>query len=111
MKIIHFTVNGKPTEVAIDERESLADTLRKRLGLTSVKKGCEVGECGACTVLVDIDSSLPDGMGPGRASSPWEACWAQTGVEPVQKAFVEEAGQCGFCTGADHDSGGNCGHR
>ena len=53
MIIIHMHVNGKDVEVAIDERESLADTLRERLGLTSVKKGCEVGECGACTVLVD----------------------------------------------------------
>ena len=51
LKIIHMTVNGKETELAVDERESLLDTLRNRLGLTSVKKGCEVGECGACTVL------------------------------------------------------------
>ena len=49
LKIIHMTVNGKETELAVDERESLLDTLRNRLGLTSVKKGCEVGECGACT--------------------------------------------------------------
>ena len=53
MQILHMTVNGKDVEVGIDPRESLADTLRERLGLTSVKKGCEVGECGACTVLVD----------------------------------------------------------
>ena len=53
LKIIHMTVNGKETELAVDERESLLDTLRNRLGLTSVKKGCEVGECGACTVLVN----------------------------------------------------------
>ena len=52
LKIIHMTVNGKETELAVDERESLLDTLRNRLGLTSVKKGCEVGECGACTVPV-----------------------------------------------------------
>ena len=44
LKIIHMTVNGKETELAVDERESLLDTLRNRLGLTSVKKGCEVGE-------------------------------------------------------------------
>ena len=53
MEILSCTVNGRPVEVGIDPRESLADTLRERLGLTSVKKGCEVGECGACTVLVD----------------------------------------------------------
>ena len=61
LKIIHMTVNDKPVELAVDERESLLETLRDRLGLTSVKKGCEVGECGACTVLVDgeaIDSCI-----------------------------------------------------
>ena len=51
LKIIHMNVNGKAVELAIDDRESLLDTLRNHLGLTSVKKGCEVGECGACTVL------------------------------------------------------------
>ena len=59
LSIIHMTVNGKEVELAVDPRESLLDTLRNRLGLISVKKGCEVGECGACTVLVDgeaIDS-------------------------------------------------------
>ena len=61
LKIITVTVNGKETELAVDDREALLDTLRNRLGLTSVKRGCEVGECGACTVLVDgeaIDSCI-----------------------------------------------------
>ena len=53
LEIIHMTVNGKAQELAVDPRECLTDTLRQRLGLTSVKKGCEVGECGACTVLID----------------------------------------------------------
>ena len=48
IKVIHCTVNGKVREIAVDERESLTDMLRLRLGLTSVKKGCEAGECGAC---------------------------------------------------------------
>ena len=52
IEVLRCTVNNKPVEVGIDPRESLADVLRERLGLTSVKKGCEVGECGACTVLV-----------------------------------------------------------
>ncbi len=104
MKIIHFTVNGKLTEVAIDERESLADTLRKRLGLTSVKKGCEVGECGACTVLVDgksIDSCIYLTVwAQGRSILTVEGLLGPNGeLNPVQKAFVEEAAvQCGFCT-------------
>ena len=52
LKIITMTVNGKETELAEDDREALMDTLRNRLGLTSVKRGCEVVECGACNVLV-----------------------------------------------------------
>ena len=104
IEIFRGTVNGRPVEVGIDPRESLADTLRERLGLTSVKKGCEVGECGACTVLVDgeaIDSCI------------YLTVWAQNKkiltveglqdengeLNPIQKAFVEEAAvQCGFCT-------------
>ena len=65
LKIITMTVNGKETELAVDDREALLDTLRNRLGLTSVKRGCEVGECGACTVLVDgeaIDSCIVSDM-------------------------------------------------
>ena len=61
IEALQCTVNGRAVEVGIDPRESLADVLRERLGLTSVKKGCEVGECGACTVLVDgvaIDSCI-----------------------------------------------------
>ena len=53
IKVIHCIVNGMPKEIAVDEQESLTDMLRQRLGLTSVKKGCEAGECGACTVLID----------------------------------------------------------
>ena len=78
LKIIHMNVNGKAVELAIDDRESLLDTLRNHLGLTSVKKGCEVGECGACTVLVQS----PTGE-----------------LSEIQQAFVDEAAvQCGFCT-------------
>lgn len=105
LKIVNMTVNGRAVEVAVDERESLLDTLRNRLGLTSVKKGCEVGECGACTVLVDgeaIDSCI------------YLTVWAEgkkiltveglkddeSGeISLIQKAFIEEAAvQCGFCT-------------
>ena len=103
-KVIHCTVNGKVREIAVDERESLTDMLRLRLGLTSVKKGCEAGECGACTVLID---------GVAKNSCILLAVWADgheiitvEGIRgkngllhPVQQAFVDEAAiQCGFCT-------------
>lgn len=59
--LVECTVNGKEVAEYVDPRESLLDMLRNRLGLTSVKKGCEVGECGACTVIIDgetIDSCI-----------------------------------------------------
>ena len=104
LKIIHFTVNGKKVELVVDERESLLDTLRNRLGLTSVKKGCEVGECGACTVLVDgeaIDSCIYLAMwADGKSVLTVEGLKGENGeLSPIQRAFVEEAAvQCGFCT-------------
>ena len=104
MEILHMTVNNKPVEVAVDPRESLADTLRERLGLTSVKKGCEVGECGACTVLVDgaaIDSCIYLSVwADGRTILTVEGLQDGNGaLSPIQRAFVEEAAvQCGFCT-------------
>ena len=141
LKIIHMTVNGNDVEVAIDPRESLLDTLRGRLGLTSVKKGCEVGECGACTVLVDgeaIDSCIYLTVwAEGRRIMTVEGLKGPNGeLSPIQKAFIEEAAvQCGFCTpglimsvlhgphgvrevpisawyaGPDYVRGGNRGHR
>ena len=104
LKIIHFTVNGKKVELAVDERESLLDTLRNRLDLTSVKKGCEVGECGACTVLVDgeaIDSWIYLAMwADGKSVMTVEGLKDENGeLSPIQRAFIEEAAvQCGFCT-------------
>ncbi len=104
MIIIRMNVNGKDTEVAIDPRESLADTLRERLSLKSVKKGCEVGECGACTVLVDgksVDSCIYlAAWADGRRVLTVEGLQGPDGeLNPVQRAFIDEAAvQCGFCT-------------
>lgn len=101
---IKMIVNGKEKEILIDPKESLADTLRNRLNLTSVKKGCEVGECGACTVLVDgksIDSCIYLTLwAKGKSILTVEGITGPNGeLSPVQQAFVDEAAvQCGFCT-------------
>ena len=104
IKVIHCIVNGKEEEIPIYIRESLADMLRHRLGLTSVKKGCEVGECGACTVLVDdkaIDSCIYLALwADGKKIITVEGLQQHTSLlTPIQQAFVDEAAvQCGFCT-------------
>ena len=104
MEILHMTVNNKPVEVAVDPRESLADTLRERLGLTSVKKGCEVGECGACNVLIDGESYNSciylAVWAEGKHIRTLEGLLGPNGeLSDIQQAFVDEAAiQCGFCT-------------
>lgn len=104
LKLIQMTVNDKSVELAVDERESLLDTLRNRLGLTSVKRGCEVGECGACTVLVEgeaIDSCIYLTVwAEGKHILTVEGLRGPNGeLSPIQQAFIEEAAvQCGFCT-------------
>ena len=103
-KTLNMTVNGSEVSIPVDERESLADTLRTRLGLTSVKKGCEVGECGACTVLVDgeaMDSCIYLSVwAEGKHIMTVEGLKSPTGeLNPIQQAFIDEAAtQCGFCT-------------
>ena len=103
LRVIEMTINGKEYQTAVDERESLLDTLR-RLGFTSVKKGCEVGECGACTVLVNgeaVDSCIYLAMwAAGTRIMTVEGLKGPNGeLSPIQKAFIEEAAvQCGFCT-------------
>lgn len=104
LEIIRLNVNGKEIETAVDPRESLTDLLRERLGLTSVKKGCEVGECGACTVLVDgeaVNSCITLALwANGKRVLTVEGLRGPDGeLSPIQRAFVEEAAvQCGFCT-------------
>ena len=103
-KQITFTVNGRSVCRSVDVRASLSDLLRDELGLTSVKKGCEVGECGACSVLVDgqaIDSCIYLAVWvDGKTLVTTEGLADADGnLSIVQQSFVDAAAvQCGFCT-------------
>jgi aerobic-type carbon monoxide dehydrogenase small subunit (CoxS/CutS family) len=99
---INLTINNRPYELSVDIRASLLDLLREQ-GFTSVKQGCGVGECGACTVLVDevaVDSCLYLALwADGKTIRTVEGECADGKLSPVQEAYVEEgAVQCGFCT-------------
>ena len=104
LSIVHMWVNGNEVELAVDPRESLVETLREKLNLTSVKKGCGVGECGACTVLIDgvaVDTCLYLTMwADGKHILTTEGLKGPNGeLNPIQQAFIDEAAvQCGFCT-------------
>ncbi|MDD2427372.1 MAG: (2Fe-2S)-binding protein [Eubacteriales bacterium] len=103
-KEITFTVNGKERSVMIDVRSSLLEVLRNKLHLHSVKKGCEVGECGACTVLIDgepFDSCIYLAVwAEGKDILTVEGLMGADGsISDIQQAFIDEAAvQCGFCT-------------
>ena len=100
MRLVQCTVNGRPVAEYVDVRESLLDMLRNRLGLTSVKKGCEVGECGACTVILDGDSCIYLAVwADGKEIRTLEGLEKNGELTRIQQAFIEEgAVQCGFCT-------------
>jgi xanthine dehydrogenase YagT iron-sulfur-binding subunit len=101
---ISLTINGQPRSVAIDDpRTTLLDLLRERLGLTGAKKGCDRGQCGACTVLVDgrrINSCLALALSlDGAQVATIEGLAEGERLHPVQAAFIAHDGfQCGFCT-------------
>lgn len=100
---ITLTVNGKPQLLTIEPRVTLLDALRERLGLTGSKKGCDHGQCGACTVLVDgqrVYSCLSLAvMQEGKQIVTIEGLAPVNSLHPVQAAFIEQDGfQCGYCT-------------
>ena len=103
MKKISLTINEKKHIVEVDIRETLLDVLRERLHYTGVKRGCSVGECGACTVLVDglpIDSCIYMAVwADGKEILTVEGLEKNGQLSKVQKAYIDEgAVQCGFCT-------------
>jgi carbon-monoxide dehydrogenase small subunit len=101
--ILHLRVNGEPAEVAVAPHKTLLEVLREDLRLTGTKHGCELGECGACTVLVDGEPVLSCLALPieleGRDIVTVEGLTDQGRPHPLQKAFAEiGAAQCGYCT-------------
>ena len=100
---ITLTVNGINYPLTVEPRWTLAEVLRDHLGLTGTKIGCNAGECGACTVLVDGKnvlscSQLAVWMN-GRKITTVEGLAASGELDPLQKAFIEhDAPQCGYCT-------------
>ena len=101
---VHFNLNGKDVERTVDVRASLTDMLRNDFRMTSVKKGCEVGECGACNVLIDgeaFNSCIYRAVWvEGKCVRTLEGLLGPNGeLSDIQQAFVDEAAiQCGFCS-------------
>jgi xanthine dehydrogenase YagT iron-sulfur-binding subunit len=100
---VSFTVNGKDCELQLDTRTTLLDALREHLHLTGTKKGCDQGQCGACTVIVDGRRTLScltlAVMHEGDNITTIEGLGTPEYLHPLQAAFVKYDGfQCGYCT-------------
>jgi xanthine dehydrogenase YagT iron-sulfur-binding subunit len=100
---VSFKVNGEDRSLALDTRTTLLDALREHLHLTGPKKGCDHGQCGACTVIVNgrrINSCLSLAvMNEGRSVTTIEGLGRPGALHPMQAAFVKHDGyQCGYCT-------------
>jgi carbon-monoxide dehydrogenase small subunit len=103
-QVVRATINGEARELAVEPYRSLLDVLRNEAGLTGTKKGCDVGDCGACTVLLDgkpVNSCLVLGVEVGgREILTIEGLQpAPDRLHPLQENFIKYGGaQCGFCT-------------
>lgn len=100
---VNITINGKPHELYVDNRTSLLDALRDELNLTGTKKGCDHGQCGACTVHVNgrrVNACLSLAvMHDGAQVTTIEGLGQPGRLHPMQQAFVDHDGyQCGYCT-------------
>jgi len=102
-KIINLTINDQAYEIAIEPNKTLADMLRYDLKLTGTKKGCDTGDCGACTVILNgdaVNSCLVLAVQTdGAVIETIEGLATEEGLHPIQEAFVEKGAiQCGFCS-------------
>ena len=102
-KLVSLQINGEPFEVAVAPGAFLIEVIRETVGLTGTKKGCGIGDCGACTVLIDgrpALSCLTLALScQGKAITTIEGLSQGTDLHPVQQAFIDKgAVQCGFCT-------------
>ena len=102
-KLIRLTINDRDYEFAVEPNLTLVDLLRYRLGFTGTKKGCELGDCGSCTVIMDgkpVNSCLVLAVqANGRNILTIEGLETDQGLHPLQQEFVEKGAiQCGFCT-------------
>ena len=102
-KIININVNDQDHELAVEPNTTLVDLLRTDLGLTGTKKGCELGDCGSCTVIMDgktVNSCLVLAyQANGSRILTIEGLETEEGLHPLQQSFVEKGAiQCGFCS-------------
>jgi xanthine dehydrogenase YagT iron-sulfur-binding subunit len=100
---VMLNVDGRRHRLAVDPRTTLLDALRERLGITSAKKGCDHGQCGACTILLDgrrVNACLALAVAhEGAEIITAEGLAADGELHPMQRAFIEHDGfQCGYCT-------------
>lgn len=100
---VRFRVNGQDAELDVDPMATLLDVLREQLGLTGTKNGCDAGDCGACTVIMDGKAILscltPVLQAAGKEIVTIEGLAQEGKLHPLQEAFIEcGAVQCGFCT-------------
>jgi len=102
-KLIKVTVNSKKYEMAVEPNQTLVEVLRNELGLTGTKVGCEMGDCGTCTVIMDgkaVNACLVLAVQvDGREILTIEGLARDEALDPLQESFVMEGAiQCGFCT-------------
>ena len=98
-----FTVNGEPRDLVVESYKTLLEVLREDLGLTGTKHGCELGECGACAVILDGELVLSCLVAavecPGRSATTVEGLRQGPELHPLQQCFADHgAAQCGYCT-------------